>query len=224
MQAQVISLGGSVIIPEGINISFLRSFRTLLLQHIKKGSKFMVVCGGGNTARLYQKEATQILPLSSEDTDWLGIHASRLNAHLVRTLFAGVAMPRVVRNPSYKQKFSKPLIIGAGFKPGRSTDYLSVRFALTYGIRTIINISNITHVYDKDPAQHKDAKPLKRISWVDFRKLVGNTWSPGLNMPFDPIASRVAQKHGLQVKVVSTDIKNLDKVLHNQHFEGTVIE
>ena len=44
---RVISIGGSIIIPpEGFNIEFLKKFRELILNRVKKGEKFILVVGG----------------------------------------------------------------------------------------------------------------------------------------------------------------------------------
>ena len=56
-------------------------------------------------------------------------------------------------------------------------------------VKTIINMSNIDYVYDKDPKKNKDAKKIKNIFWRRYRKISGNKWEAGLNKPFDPIAA-----------------------------------
>ena len=118
----------------------------------------------------------------------------------------------------------EPIVVGGGWKPGWSTDYCAASLARLYGIRRVINLSNITQVYDKDPAKFKDAKPLKRVSWQAFFKLVGDKWVPGLNAPFDPIASRLAAENGMEVVVCAgKDLKNLERVLLGEKFVGTVI-
>ena len=69
------------------------------------------------------------------------------------------------------------------------------------------------------------SKKIKEITWPDFRKIVGNKWDPGLNAPFDPVASALAEK--LRLKVIITqgrNINNLEKILSNKTFIGTVIE
>jgi uridylate kinase len=69
-------------------------------------------------------------------------------------------------------------------------------------------------------------KKINKINWKDFRKIVGNKWDPGLNMPFDPIASKHAQKIGLKVVIAKgKDIKNLSRILNGEEgFKGTLIE
>ena len=86
-KAIVISLGGSLIIPNKINIEFLNNFKKLLLKN-KRKHKFVVVCGGGSTARIYIKG------LENEKTKkkqyfqgLLGISTTRLNARFMTYFF-----------------------------------------------------------------------------------------------------------------------------------------
>jgi len=53
---------------------------------------------------------------------------------------------------------------------------------------------------------------------------VGNKWTPGMNVPFYPIASRLADKWNMEVVIAKgTDLKNLKKILEHKKFVGTVI-
>lgn len=227
----VISLGGSLIVPEEIDWKFLKKFRKLILKEIKKGNKFIFVTGGGDICRRYQVAASKVAPLTKDDQDWLGVHTTRLNAQLIKTIFRKYAHPRINKNPrtkaNLKNHFSKgeSIMVAAGWRPGWSTDYVSTILAERFKAKTLINLSNIKYVYDKDPKKHKDAKKIEEINWTDFRKIVGNKWDPGLNMPFDPVASKLAQEIKLRVVVAKGgDIKNLEKILNKKEFKGTVIE
>jgi len=221
----IISLGGSIVVPEEIDIAFLKKFRSLIIRHVKKGQRFIIIVGGGKTCRKYQKAAFQVTRPTSEDLDWLGIHTTRLNAHLLRTIFTDIAYPPVVRNYNEKIQTKKPVIIAAGWKPGHSTDYDATMWAKNFKAQTILNLSNIDYIYDKDPAFHKGAKTIKKISWKDFRRMVGNKWDPGLNAPFDPVASREAQKLGIKVVIMNgRNLANLENFLNSRHFKGSVIE
>ncbi len=221
----IISLGGSVIVPDDINIQFLESFRGVIMDGVKKGNRFFIITGGGKTARRYQNAAGEISGITRDDIDWLGIHSTLLNAHLIRTIFRKQAYKRIINDPrDMADKFKEKIILACGWSPGWSTDYIAARIAKKYNIKKLINISNIDYVYDKDPRKFKDAKPIKDISWKEFRKIVGNKWDPGLHTPFDPIASRLAQKIGLTIAVInSKNIKNLKNCIENKKFIGTVI-
>lgn len=227
----IISLGGSLIAPPaGIDWKFLKKFRKIIINEIKNGRRFVIVAGGGWTARLYQDAANKVIKLADDDKDWLGVHSTRLNAHLIKTIFRARAHPRVNKNPMTKENLKKhfakgeKIMVAAGWRPGWSTDFVAVILAERLGAKTIINLSNIDYVYDKDPRQHKDAKKIKNISWQNFRKLVGNKWDPGLNAPFDPVASREAEKIGLEVMIMNgKKLNNLKNYLEGKNWKGTVI-
>ena len=116
-------------------------------------------------------------------------------------------------------------LVAAGWRPGWSTDYVATILAERLGAKTVINLSNIKYVYSSDPKKNKDAKKIKEINWHDFRKIVGNKWDPGLNMPFDPVASKHAEELGLKVIIAEgKNIKNLENIFEGKEFQGTLIE
>lgn len=226
----VISLGGSVIVPHlsdegGINVPFLKDFRKLILGELKKNKNFIIVAGGGKTARVYQKAASEIVRLKKEDIDWIGIHSTRLNAHLLRTIFWKEAYPVVLDDP-YKKliKGKKELLIGSGWRPGWSTDYVTVLLAERFGAKEIINAGDIPFVYTKDPKKFKDAQPIKNISWSNYQKIIPSKWIPGMSLPFDPVATKKAKELKLRVKIIQAgDLKNLKNTIEGKEFNGTMI-
>lgn len=222
----VLSLGGSLIIPkEGFDLNFLKNFKKLILSFLKKNYRFIIVCGGGQTARSYQAIARKLGELTAEDIDWIGIHATRLNAHFMRAIFRKWAHPAVVKDPTRKLKWREPILIGSGWKPGWSTDFDAVKLAELYGAKIVLNLSNIEYVYDKDPRRFPQAKKLTRASWPAFRQIVGDKWEPGANVPFDPVASAEAEKAGLTVAILKgTNLKEAAKAIKGEKFKGTIIE
>jgi uridylate kinase len=226
----VISLGGSIVVPEPgkIDSRFLKKFRQLVLKFAGKGRRFVIIVGGGKTCRLYQKSASEISKISPEQLDWLGIQATKLNAYLLKTIFKEKAWPDVLDNPNKNtatKLLKKPVIIAAGWKPGRSTDYMAVLLAKKFKADTVINASNISFLYDKDIRIHKEAKKIPAVDWAGYRKIVGDKWKPGASFPFDPVAAREAEKSNLKVIIVKgTDLKNLEKILNGGKFKGTLIK
>jgi len=225
MKTVIISLGGSIIVPEEIDHDFLKKFKNLIETFIKKDYRFIIITGGGHTCRKYNKAASSVCAVHPDDLDWLGIHATRINAHLLRTIFKKDAYEKIIKNPDERIKTNKKIIIASGWKPGRSTDYVAVKLAENFKVNEIINLSNIEYVYDRDPKKFKDAKPASNMSWKDFRKIVGDRWDPGLNMPFDPVASKKAQELKLKVVIMKgTNIQNMKNYLEDRNFKGTVIK
>lgn len=228
-QKTVFSLGGSLIVPNGgIDVEFLKKFNQFIREKLAEDDarQFFLVAGGGTTARHYRDAGRETIghELTHDDLDWLGIHSSRLNAHLIRTIFRDIAHPYILKHYEIIRKVNEPIVVGAGWKPGWSTDYCATLVSEDYSVDTIINLSNIKMAYDKDPKIYSDAKPIAKTTWQEFRKLVGDTWIPGMNVPFDPIASKKAEKLGLTVVILEgNNFENLDKYFRGEEFVGTVI-
>ena len=221
----IISLGGSLIVQEEIDVAFLKSFRDLILEHVAKGKSFLITTGGGKICRKYNAVAQELSTPSNDDLDWIGIASLKLNAELLRVIFGEYAHGEVVSNLSNELSFDKPIMIGSAYKPGWSSDWNAVLGAKTVGAKKVINLSNADYVYDSDPKINPDAKKIEQISWTDYREIIPKEWSPGLHAPFDPIASKVAQECGITVVIMNgKPIDNLAKCLNGEKFAGTIIK
>jgi uridylate kinase len=220
----IISLGGSLINPGRVDFGFLKKFQKLIKASAGRGTRFILITGGGALCREYQQALKKVSRPSDQQLDWLGIYSTRLNAQLVRLMFGGLAHPQVVEDPNKIVNFKQKILIAGGWMPGRSTDDDAVRLAKIYKAGTIINLSNIDYVYTKDPRKFKDAKKIENLPWNSFRKLVGSKWDPGKNAPFDPTAAKLAQKIGLKVIIANgKNLGNLAAILAGKKFKGTVI-
>jgi len=219
----ILSLGGSLIVPNTIDTKFLREFKELILEFVKKGNKVAIICGGGRTCRNYYAAASAVSKVREVDFDWIGIASTKLNAELVRSIFSSYSHEKIIDNYDKPLISKKKIIIGSGYLPGHSTDYDAVLIAKKLKAKEIINLSNVDYVYDKDPRRYADAKPIKQMSWEGVIKIVGK-WKTGMHTPFDPEASRLAKR--LKIKVIianGNNLQNLKNILNGSGFIGTMI-
>jgi len=227
----VLSVGGSIVAPETPDTDFLVNFSKMIRNWlaVDAGRKLILVIGGGGPARIYQQSYKKIIEqnniqMTDEQADWIGITATRLNAQLLKAIFSDICKQDVVYDPTQVTEFTGRILIAAGWKPGFSTDTDAVILAERFAASTVVNLSNIEKVYTDDPRTNPDAQPLDNISWDDFRKMVGDEWTPGKNTPFDPIASRRAQQAGISVICAGgRDIENTKNILDGKDFKGTKI-
>lgn len=225
MEIIVISLGGSLIIPDEIDVSFLKEFKALIEAQISTGKKFVIITGGGKICRRYNDAIEKITTPTPEDLDWLGIATTRLNSELVRITFGRLASDKIIMDPDIIPSMDKPIMLGGGWKPGNSSDLAAIHSAVSVGAKKVINLSNIDYVYDKDPKKYLDAAKIEKISWADFRKLLPEEWNPGLNAPFDPIAAKMAESAGIEVVILNgKNISNFKNYLDGGNFAGTTIK
>jgi uridylate kinase len=226
-QTTIISLGGSIVAPEGVDVRFLSEFRNRLIIWLQEdpARRVVFITGGGAPARVWQQAYRSIVDKPVTDLqDWIGVAATRLNAALVKAIFGELCPDEVVTDPTAPFSWTGRVLVAAGWKPGFSTDFDAVLLAERFGAQTVVNLSNIAQVYTDDPKKNPNARPLTTVSWAEFQKIVGTEWRPGINAPFDPVATKKASELGLTVFVASgSDLDNLDRILRGQDFFGTVI-
>jgi len=218
----VISLGGSLVFPQKdkIDFSFLKKLKKIILFLLKRKKKIALVVGGGKIARIYQKALLSFDP-NQKRADEIGIILTRANAFLVKSLFQEKAE---FLNWQDKIFFKKRIIVFGGKKPGFSTDYCTVLLAKMLKVKKVINLSNVDFIYTKDPRKFKDAKPIKEERWEKIEKILGKKWRPGLSLPFDPLAFKLAKKERMILYFLNgRKIKNLKRFFQGKKFKGTKI-
>ncbi len=231
MITKVLSVGGSIVVPEKPDTEFLAGFVTMAKEWVSEDSsrRLILVVGGGAPARVYQDAYRNVsktlgTEASNDAADWIGVMATRINAQLVKAAFGGLCKNDVVYNPTENVSFDGQILVAAGWKPGFSSDNDAVLLAEKFNADTVVNLSNIEKVYTDDPRKNPEAKPLDSISWADFRKMVGDEWVPGKNCPFDPIASKKADSMGLTVICAAgKNIENTRNILNGTAYVGTTI-
>jgi uridylate kinase len=224
---KVLSVGGSIIAPDDVDSGFLRDFYRAIDGFLQEDTdrKLIFVTGGGAPARRYQQAYRDIVDTAEdEEQDWIGIAATRLNARLLKAVFSRYCTQEVVTDPTAIGHFTGRVLVASGWKPGFSTDNDAVLLAEKFGADTVVNLSNIEKIYTADPKQDPDAKPIDSISWADFRAMVGDEWTPGKNLPFDPVAAKRGERIGLRVVCAGgRDIDNILAILEDRSFTGSVI-
>lgn len=230
---KILSVGGSIIVPEKPDTTFLSEFVSMCVTWLNsdKNNRLILVAGGGAPARVYQNAYNEVagktgLGAQANSADWIGIMATRINAQLLKACFGAYCKNDVVYNPTADDlAFDGQVLVASGWKPGFSTDTDAVYLGEKFDGKTIVNLSNIEKVYTDDPRKNPDAKPLDTITWSDFRKMVGDEWTPGKNCPFDPIASKKAQELGMTVICAGgKNIANIKAILEDKDYIGTTIK
>lgn len=221
----VMSLGGSVMIPDGIDTDFLKKFRAFVKKWAKR-KKFIIVTGGGKICRRYQQALKEIRKVSNEDSDWLGIRVTELNARFLRLVLKDISNPLIISERKILAKIKNlryPVTIGCGWKPGSSTDFDTATLAKHFGAKEVVNIGTAPYVYDKDYKKYKEARPFSRLSWKEYKRFIPAEWSAGGHYPIDPVAARFAEKNRLKMIVIGGDLKNAENLFAGREFKGTIV-
>jgi len=208
----VISLGGSIINPGIINTGLLKELKKILKQ---TKHELVIVCGGGRIARDYIKAGKE-LGVKSTRLDVIGMQATELNAEIVASTLE-------VKRARTLEEVQGNLSVTNGLFPGVTTDFDSVVIAGLIGA-SVINVSNVPGVYDKDPRKHSNAKLLKTLSHKRLIELASEyELGQGANFIFDLAASKLAARDKIKVIFIQ-GMDNLKKVLNKNNFTGTIVE
>lgn len=221
----VISVGGSLIVPNSIDEKFLKDLKIVIDKFLNKKYKFLLISGGGRTARNYQNAARRVGKIDDENLDKIGIEATKLNGQLLKAVFAdSIEQKDIIDDPSKDIEFVGDVMIAAGWRPGYSTDNCAVMLAEKIGVNKMVNLTNTDHVYDSNPKENPKAKPFDRLTWDDFIEILPKEWDPGLSAPFDPIAARRARDANMEVAIINGHkLERFEGYLNNKDLKGTII-
>lgn len=221
----VISLGGSLIIPDKVDTKFLKKFRKTILKNTKK-NKFIIVCGGGNTARKYIN-ALKKLGVNEKFQSFSGISATRMNARFMSYFFninPGLGVPHTMRLLEKYIRKQEVIFCGAlEYKPNQTSDATATEIAKHF--KTIfINLTNVPGIFDKNPMEHRNAKFIPKMSWLElYRKTNKNKYKPGQHLILDQTATKTILKSRIITYVLGKNMRNLNNLLKGRKFKGTII-
>ncbi|HEA46387.1 MAG TPA: UMP kinase [Candidatus Pacearchaeota archaeon] len=221
----VLSLGGSLIIPDNVDTKFLKQFKKIILKNSRK-HKLLIGCGGGSIARKYIS-ALRKEGLDVKHQSMAGISATRMNARFMSYFFDIDPKHGIPHDKNTLKKYSKTqdvVFFGAlKYKPKQTSDSTAAEIARQH--KTIfINLTNVKGLYDKDPKKHKNAKLIQEISWKDFDKMANaSKYTPGQHFVLDQTASKIILDNKISTYIIGPDLKQLENVLKGKKFEGTLV-
>lgn len=221
----VISLGGSLIVPDQIDVKFLKKFHQVIKKHQNK-YKFIIVCGGGSIAREYIKALREI-----GRPDYLqslvGISITRVNARFMTYFFGRDASNGIPHNmQEVKNLLTKNDVVFCGalrYAEKETSDATSAKLARFLGT-DFINLTLVPGLYTKNPMEYKDAKFIPKISWLEFYKKAKKIeYKPGQHFVLDQHASEIIKDYKIRTYILGKNLKNLDNLLSGKKFNGTII-
>ena len=222
----ILSLGGSLIIPEDINLNYLSKFKKIVLRNTRK-YKFIIVCGGGSVARKYISALKEI-KINEKLQSLVGISATRINARFMNYFFnldAEQGIPHTLK--LLKKYIKKRDVVFCGaleYKPNQTSDSTAAEIAKKF--KTIfINLTNVDGMYNQNPSEHKNAKFIPKISWHEFYNRANRTkFRPGQHFILDQTAAKIIMNNKIPTYILGKNLGEFEKLLRNKKFKGTIIQ
>jgi uridylate kinase len=226
MEKVVISLGGSIIIPDDRDGAFLNDFASLL-RSLSKDLDIYVVCGGGKIARYYIVTGRE-LAATEEQLDEMGIDVTRLNARLLQLALKERSydkVPHTVEETASQGGKGKIAIMG-GTTPGHTTDGVSAALAEKVGAARIVNATSVDGVYSGDPRKVKGCVKYDHLTFQQLDDMMNKgKHGAGASHVFDPLGAEIVKRCRIPILVVDgRDLAEMRSAILGQKIKGTVIE
>jgi uridylate kinase len=225
MEKVVVSLGGSVLVPDEDDARYLSDL-VRLLRDVSTKVHLFAVTGGGRVARYYIETGRE-LGIPERHLDELGIRITRMNARLLGAALKGRANREPARTYAEAARLGRryAIVIMAGTRPGHTTDRVSASLARFVRAARIVNATSVDGVYTADPRKDPSARLLKRITFEDLVCLAGEGHrAAGPSVVFDPVAARALARDRIPLHVVrGRDLRSLEAAILGGHLSGTIV-
>jgi|SRR3989338_2815696 len=219
----VISLGGSRIIPNEVDFKFLEDFKKLIESH--PNQKFVIVTGGGITARKYIL-ALRKLGKSTKKQSMAGIQITRFHARFMAKFFGRKANEDIPLNKKkVKNLLLKNQVVFCGalkYQDHNTSDGTAAEIA-SYLNCPFINLTNIRGLYNENPKKDKKAKFISKITWKKFNLIASKIkYKAGQHFVLDQGASKIIMDNKVPTYIVGS-LKDIDNILKGKKIRGTKI-
>ncbi|VVB99227.1 Uridylate kinase [uncultured archaeon] len=221
----VVSIGGSLIIDEnGPNTEKIMAIAGTISSLHSQGKKFVLVVGGGRTARSYVG-AMRDLGANNFMQDLAGINVTRVNAMLVANAIPN-AHKVVLDDFSRAQEIldAGKIPVFGGHIPFFTTDSVGALIAESLN-GTFVNLTNVDGIYDSNPAVNAEAKRFDEIGYQRLVQLIMQGGSvPGQNVVLDLACCMILQRSRIPAVVLNgNNLQNFSDYLDGGTFIGTSI-
>ncbi|MFP3871465.1 MAG: UMP kinase [Candidatus Aenigmatarchaeota archaeon] len=221
----VISIGGSILLPDDRDTSHLVSLAEMLKRN-SDGRDLYLVVGGGRTARRYIGWGRK-LDADEATLDELGIETSRLNARLLIIALGKDCYPVPAKNFDEAMSAGNhySTVVMGGTHPGHTTDAVAAMLAERLRSNRLINATAVDGVYTSDPNKDEEAKKLEELSYDELIEIVskGETGA-GPNVVFDPLGAKIIKRADIKTYVLhGRDIDSFESAIRDEEFEGSRI-
>jgi len=224
MDKVVVSVGGSILIPDKDDSSYIRELSEMLRSLVAE-TNIVVVCGGGKISRYYANTGRE-LGGNTYQLDELGIMITRANAGLLRIALGNLSVEEIPVEPERAAHLSSPgkIVVMGGTVPGHTTDAVSAMIAKAWNADRIINATSVDAVYSEDPRKNPDAERFSEMTIDELKNIVYSEHGAGNSSVFDPLGIKIAKENQIDIIIVDgRDLKELENAIRGSNFRGTIV-
>lgn len=227
----VIKIGGSILYDHLLNVNFdlFKRFKQWYSRNKKEYDHIVFVVGGGRLSREMGEKVSESIK-REEGIHSVAMSVTQTNAEIIASYIGGsdIFVPkRLGEALEYLHSDQKGLMVSGGLKIGWSTDMDAAIFADTLGVDKVHKVSNVDYIYDKDPKEFFDAKPIKDITWKAYFKMFSILPDvkhvPNSHIPVDVECSLFCARKNIAFNITGGKLLYEDDSLGQILQQGTLI-
>jgi uridylate kinase len=221
----VVSLGGSVLIPDDRDTHFLMKVAELI-RRLAKDHPMVVVCGGGKVSRYYIGIAKE-MGASMDEQDQMGIDVTRLNAKLLQMAIGKDSFPGIPLSVDEAEQAAlrSRIVVMGGTDPGHTTDAVSAMIAERLKAERIVNATSVEAAFSADPKKHPEAVRYSNLTHQQLLDLVNKGHhSAGPSDVFDKLGAEVAMRSNMPIYIIDgRNLTELEAAVRGESVKGTIV-
>ena len=226
MDTVVVSIGGSVLVPDDHDNSYIVELASML-KEVSEQVKLFVTVGGGRIARYYIKLGRD-LGADESYLDDIGIEVSRINARMLIVALGDYAyhLPAKTFDEAISASKGHKIVVMGGTHPGHTTDAVSAMLGERVNATRLVNATSVDGVYTSDPNKDPEAKKLDAVTFDELIRIINQVEAgAGPNVVFDHLGAKIAARSKIETRVVhGRELGELKKALLGQEFNGTIVK
>jgi uridylate kinase len=196
----------------------------------KHDFELAIVVGGGNFVRGAELHKSENL-INETTAHYMGMLATIMNSMALNDILESrgqvcrmllkVEANKIsegftrLRALEHMKKGRVVIVAGGTGNPYVTTDTAAVSAALELNCDSVVKITKVDGVYDKDPYKHADAE---KFTQLNYKQVFEN---PNIKV-MDKAAISLAEEHNLPIYVTKLEKGMLSKILEGK-FEGTIL-
>lgn len=227
----VLKVGGSILYDHLLNVNFdlFKRIKKWYWDNKENFNRIVLVTGGGGLSRNIESKVSEYIKNRDGIHD-VAMSITQTNATILSSYLEDpqVFVPKTLGDAyEYLNDNEKGNMISGGLKIGWSTDMDAAIFADILHTERVYKISNVDFIYDKDPKEFFDAKPIRDMLWSEYFEMFSispdQELVPNAHIPVDGKCSIFCNKKRISFHVTGGkllyEIDEIAKILN----EGTFI-
>lgn len=227
----VLKVGGSILYDHLLNVNFdlLKRVKSWYWDIKPNYDSIVLVTGGGGLSRSMEEKISSSIG-GQENLHSIAMSLTQTNATMLAAYLEDpeIYVPKKLGDAyEYLLSDSGKCMVSGGLKIGWSTDMDAAVFADIVESGRVHKVSNVDYIYDKDPKEFFDARPIKDISWEEYFKmfkiLPGQQHKANSHIPVDVQCSQFCSRKNISFHITGgsllSDYENLKDILN----EGTFL-